>query len=395
MSGYTKRKCQNDFRQAIIDMNKYIKTIMPILPYEYNLEVIKGLLEKYYPHEMKALSVQYKYYQTKEKSLVKHKKSRYSLFLDVEGIILSSAVYKTIMSEKYISNHKTTFSKESTDIETKKLSSKREAKIKKIDDKIQRSLQKTQQVEPEFLDALMGLYDRKQTTQKDKVYILNELQKYYNDKVLKFFSKKIDTEYNIQLREMAFHYYQSVGFRPVLRKQKHMRVPSKNRNRKAFLKNDYAHQRFDILGTPEELEYRIENSKEQVLKHYDFFISHSSSDQKEVQALIENLNKNRKNVYCDWINDNDYLKRVLVGDATLNIIKNRMKQSKQLLFVLSKNSLSSIWCKYELNEFKNQEKEILYITVEDIQNKIFNYVPYSSEWFIDQYYEQLPLFKTN
>ena len=50
-------------------------------------------------------------------------------------------------------------------------------------------------------------------------------------------------------------------------------------------------QRFNIKAIPEELEYRIENSKEQQIKSFDFFISHSSNDYSLVQRLIQNLNE--------------------------------------------------------------------------------------------------------
>lgn len=89
--------------------------------------------------------------------------------------------------------------------------------VKKFMIKSKRQKVKTQQIEPKFLDVLMGLYDKKSTTQKDKVYIFVELQKYYCPKVIrffskKFFSKKADTEYNPQLRRMSFEHLQFLGF---------------------------------------------------------------------------------------------------------------------------------------------------------------------------------------
>ncbi len=64
-----------------------------------------------------------------------------------------------------------------------------------------------------------------------------------------------------------------------------------------------------IPQNPNELEYRIMNSKEQQIKRYDFFISHSSMDSRYVQELILFENKKSKNVFCDWINDADYFKK--------------------------------------------------------------------------------------
>ena len=42
---------------------------------------------------------------------------------------------------------------------------------------------------PKYIDVLIGLYERKSTSQKDKMYIMAELKKYYNDKVINFFFK--------------------------------------------------------------------------------------------------------------------------------------------------------------------------------------------------------------
>ena len=75
------------------------------------------------------------------------------------------------------------------------------------------------------------------------------------------------------------------------------------------------------------------------MKSYDYFISHSSKDSKEVQKLIYVENQQGKNVFCDWINDIDYLKRHLLCDATLKVLDEILIQSKALIFVQSENSL--------------------------------------------------------
>lgn len=96
-------------------------------------------------------------------------------------------------------------------------------KIARIDTKISNAKAKTQMVTPAFLDQLIGLYERKNTSQKDRVYIIHELKKYYNPKVIDFFYKLNDTELNRQLREIAFYHLQSFNYQPRLRRQKYMR----------------------------------------------------------------------------------------------------------------------------------------------------------------------------
>lgn len=98
-----------------------------------------------------------------------------------------------------------------------------------------------------------------------------------------------------------------------------------------------------------------------------------------------------KNVFCDWINDVDYLKRHLVCEATLKVIERRMEQSKTLIFVESENSRNSIWCKYELNYFSELKKPIFTITKENIDAGVFDLQPMNSDWYIDPDYKKLAL----
>lgn len=118
------------------------------------------------------------------------------------------------------------------------------------------------------------------------------------------------------MRWEAFYHLQSFNYQIRVIRQKYMQVYTKNKKRKNFLKNVYAKQTYKIPENPKELEYRIENSKEQKLKKYDYFISHSSKDYDSVQNLISFANNKGKDVFCDWINDADYLKRHLVCAAT-------------------------------------------------------------------------------
>ena len=110
-----------------------------------------------------------------------------------------------------------------------------------------------------------------------------------------------------------------------------------------------------------------------------------------MQALIVAENQLKKNVFCDWINDVDYLKRHLVCDATLKVIERRMEQSKALVFVESENSRNSIWCKYELNYFRGLGKPIFMITKDNIDAGVFDLQSMQSEWYLDPNYKKLAL----
>lgn len=171
-----------------------------------------------------------------------------------------------------------------------------------------------------------------------------------------------------------------------------MQVHTNNRKKKKNLKQEYAKQKFNIRAIPNELEYRINNNAmEQRLKSYDYFISHSSIDYENVQKLIYELNNKRKNVYCDWINDTDYLKRKLVCDATLMVIRKRIEQSKAIIWVESQESSDSIWVKYELNYAQRLNKPI-YCINRDYVEDLSRMYRLSDYWFFDEKYEEVKLY---
>lgn len=393
MTGFTKHKYQEDLQNIKKDFNNYIEKITLVLPKYYNLDSIIYLLQGYYPYEWQILNEKYEYYYKKDKKLKSlNKKVRYSMS-SPKKIIESLKVTQKLLSKQYKDIHILKFSSENQLKNEELLKKERIPKINKTKLKVEKAKLKAQEVEPHFLDELMGLYERKNTTQMDKVYILKELEKYYCPKVINFFRKKVDTEYNRQLREMAFYHLQGLSHFVVLRKQKYMRIPSKNKKRRKFLKEVYANESFNIESIPKELEYRIQNSKEQKIKDYDFFISHSSIDFREVQTIIKVLNSDKKNIYCDWINDKDYLKRHLVGNATKAVIEKRLEQSKKIIFIKSEASLQSDWVKYELNYFYSLKRPIFEISKDNIENGEYKYNILRELWFYDENYKDIDLFK--
>lgn len=313
--------------------------------------------------------------------------------LEPDRLIKTLPLFKKMLTKEYKEKYSKTFDEEKLRYKREEMLKNRQSKIKRVDEKIEKALSKTQRVTPIYLDKLIGLYERKRTTQKDKVYILLELKKYYSEKIINFFLKVNDTEINYQLRWEAFYHLQSFNFNPRARRQKYMQVHTKNKKRKKYLKEVYAKEKFNIPLNPDELEYRIKNGREQQLKEFDFFISHSSKDGKAVQKLITYQNENGKNIFCDWINDSDYLKRNLLCKATLNVIELRLQQSKNLIFVESENSKNSVWCKYELNYYSELDRPIYYITKEDIENNNFNIRLLEDKWFIDKNYKEEINFK--
>jgi hypothetical protein len=391
MAGVTK----HIYNREIIDIkkmwNEQLKHIANVLEKNYEDTDIVDTLKHYYPYEWESVEIKREYYQKKDKFIKKrYGKARYRMSSPIE-ILFECSMYKKLASDRYKENYNNDFSYERYLVERENLWNKRKNKIDRVTKKIEKAKSKTQQVTPIFLEKLIGLYERKNTSQKDKVYIILELQKYYSDPIIQFFFKLNDTELNKQLREIAFKYLQSFNYNPRLRRQKYMQVHTGNKKRKEYLKKIYPNEVYKIPKTPSELEYRIENAKEQKIKSYDFFISHSSKDSASVQKLIKYENSNNKNIYCDWINDNDYLKRHLLCDATLSVLESRLEQSDNLIFVESDYSKNSIWCKYELNYFLSLNKPIYTIKKQDIEEGQFLISKMEEEWFIDVNYKKMAL----
>ena len=387
--GVTKHIYDHEIRDIQDEWSKQLSSISKVLPKEYDKEDVVKLLKKYYPHEWHSVEFKKNYYDIKDKHIKKHKgKSRYNM-PGPECLLEFNPVFKHIISSQVRKQHMDNYSDEQWSYETEKLWNKRENKIKRINEKIEKATSKTQMVTPDFLDVLIGLYSRKNTSQKDKVYIINELMKYYNSKVINFFFKVNDTELNRQLREMAFKHLQSFNFQPRLRRQKYMQVHTKNKKRKEYLKKIYPNLTYSIPFNPEELEYRLELGKEQKIKKFKYFVSHSSSDAKTVQKLIDYENKQNNLVFCDWINDSDYLKRHLLCESTLKVIEWRLKQSEAMIFVRSQKSLESVWCKYELNYFHSLGGKIYVIDKENLDNGDFEFVIYNEKEYLDERYKQL------
>lgn len=391
MPGVTKHIFEHDIRDIMSMWSGQLKSIQGFLPQYYADIDIISMIKKFYPHEWESVEIKYWYYQRKDRDLKnRFGKARYNM-KKPEALLQSHDLYRKITSTQYRTMYAANFSEEEATKTENILWKKREPKIQKIDEKIAAAKAKTQQVTPSFLDQLIGLYERKNTSQKDRMYILLELKKYYSPKIIQFFFKLNDTELNQQLRWAAFYHLQSFNYHPRARRQKFMQVHTKNKKRRTYLKDVYPNEKYDIPKCPDELEYRIANAKEQKIKTFDFFISHSSKDSKSVQALILHENQQGKNVFCDWINDVDYLKRHLLCEATLKVLEKRLEQSKALLFVASSNSQESVWCKYELNFFLELGKPMYVILKEDIDSGIFAIRALEDKWFLDTNYKELAL----
>ena len=67
------------------------------------------------------------------------------------------------------------------------------------------------------------------------------------------------------------------------------------------------------------MEYRIENAKEQKIKSYDFFISHSSKDSASVQKLIKY--ENNRFIYSGKVNHDGNERIIKLDGVTGEVVE--------------------------------------------------------------------------
>ena len=179
MSGVTKHIFNQEVRDILSMWDCEIKTIEPLLPKEYSSGDIITLLKEFYPHEWHSVEIKYVYYQTKDRYIKrKFGKSRYHMKAP-EVLLMDASRCKKILSKEYQRIHFDNYTEESGVLARENLWLKRKPKIERVNQKIEKALSKVQQVTPSFIDQLIGLYERKNTSQKDRRYILLELKKYY------------------------------------------------------------------------------------------------------------------------------------------------------------------------------------------------------------------------
>lgn len=88
--------------------------------------------------------------------------------------------YKRIMSVENKNKHSSEHTEERACEARDNLWKVRKPKIERVNQKIELAKLKVQEVTPTYIQQLIGLYERENTSQKDKVYILAELKKYYS-----------------------------------------------------------------------------------------------------------------------------------------------------------------------------------------------------------------------
>ncbi|UTH74221.1 toll/interleukin-1 receptor domain-containing protein [Chromobacterium sp. IIBBL 290-4] len=357
MAGMLKRKYFSETQAFKREFTRPLSQISAALPSEYTEQTIIDLYKYYFPLGWIRLNKRYESYKKKDSFLQNvGKKARY-FHEEPIAFLLNLPKAKHLLSAGVRKTHKSEFSHERRMLAINALEEQRNKNTNSHNEKSRNARTLVQAIEPLHIDIFIYAYHKKGSTTQDKVEIFNELKKYECEKSIQFFHKLNDSERNDQIRRMAFSHLQKMGEFVKLRKRFKGKSKSYMTEREAF----------DV--TPKDLADRIERNSIQSQKAYDVFISHSYLDSKLVISIKNELNSKNISVYCDWTNDNDFLKRDLASEYTEVVLKKRIEQSKYLLLVITDNSIGqdgeikSKWVEMEISHAENISKQIYCINL--------------------------------
>ncbi|MDR6781353.1 MULTISPECIES: toll/interleukin-1 receptor domain-containing protein [Paenibacillus] len=367
MPGIAQRKYVGETMRINKTLSQILRHLSDVLPYNYTAETLLELFQDLYPKEWMELDQRYNHYKKKDAFLLKNgKKIRYKPDPPRDHFLNLPKV-NHMLSKGAIAKHQANFDMNSYQQKLENYKAKRQSAIQSRNEKIAKANELIQNVEPLYIDAFIAAYHKRGINIDGKLEIFKELQKYKSRKVIEFFYKLNDSERNNQIRDMAFRHLQSTGSYVKLRK--HYKGKKK----------EYMTERSQFYMTPLDLLNRIESNNVQNKKVYDVFISHSYKDSAIIKEIMKAFNKHSLNVYCDWTSDNDFLKRELVSDYTTVVLQKRLDQSRNLVFVKTKNSIESDWVKFELDYFSSLGKSIFCINLSGEEDMLFTGLDYNAE----------------
>lgn len=113
----------------------------------------------------------------------------------------------------------------------------------------------------------------------------------------------------------------------------------------------------------------MESCKEN--EDFDVFLSHSIDDYDLVLGVFILLKQQNLRVYVDWVVDKQ-LNRSSVNRETAAVLRERMKQSKSMMYISTENSSSSKWMPWELGFFDGLKPgRVAILPLLDAENQVY------------------------
>ncbi|MCU8094213.1 hypothetical protein L5M18_22155 [Shewanella sp. SM20] len=320
MPGKTKRKFVGETIKYKKSFRGPILKVMKTIAYEYTPEALLQNFQKFYPKKWKELNDRYNQYQGLDDFLVKSGKKRRYKHLSPPDFFKSLPIVKSVCSDNYKQQRQATFNEESMAQAVESMTNT----IKSP----QPSPLLMQEVDPYYLEVYIAAYHKRGSTHSEKLEIISELRKFNTERTQLFFQKLNSSERNNHIRNIAFNHLQELG--AFVRKRKGFKGKKKQ----------YHLEKVNFKVTQQDLAELLSSNSLQSTKTFDCFVSHSYKDSPLITDLKKQLNKHDIHIYYDWSSDNDFLKRELTSEFTEIVLKERIKQSRIVIFVQTNHSVS-------------------------------------------------------
>lgn len=355
MGKYVRRKIGEQIR-----MRKRLKTPLRItaesMPYGFADEDFFLTFQKAYPNLWNEVKVKYETDLTERSNRIKKglKVSELKKPSEITRDVASHILKKTRAIHKNLKDDQ----KAALQVKHEALIRKGERKSEEIKAKRTTAERSFQKATPKFAQQLIKEYFRLRRSDPldiDARYlILLECAKFKCKQVTIFLHKINACEKNIQLRRLAYNILEKFGQYPRLGRIR------KGKRGSTTIKT------VGLEENPTELLQFIYAKQHIIHQSFDVFLSHSYRAKNELLAMKDRLNSQGLVVYVDWINDAEMLAREKQNEDTFNVIFERLKQSKSLLFLACQQSLLSENTKKEVEFYKTLSRPIYYVNPDSI-----------------------------
>lgn len=359
--GRAKRKYISECIRFKKQFKKPLENISLIMPIGFEDELFFSEFKKYYNYLWDDICHKYQEYKRMDEGLSRKGFPKRYFFPSPIVFLKQVSVHK-IKAIRHYHNMGNCLNNAEQEQIKQQLSFKCQVKLNKRKSKKEENLLLTQTATPTYTNYFIKSYfDSKRNDPLDinrRYAILKEVSLYRSPVTIKFLHKVNASERNYTLRYYAFTVLQKFNISEVRFR--------KNRKGK---KRQGDTEKPDTINTPQELLQQIYNSQLEKMKSYDIFLSHSSIDKNEILKLKVLLNAQNINIYVDWVNDRESLRRELTNVDTAQVIIERLKNSKCLLYIHTEASLFSKWTPWELGYFHALGKKICVYTPNDTVEK--------------------------
>lgn len=348
--GRTQRKTSHYLELYRKKFKRKVNSVLEFTPPFTSEEGFLCLFEEIYPDDVRSMTKHYQFYQEKNKRRRKGK----PLYFPNPAVLLygiaASSIKKISKSEWNLE-----------DAESRKKAAIEESKFEQQTrkEKYRKSNISTQEVTPPYVIDLIDRY-WKESRELQRLYIVHECSKYKNSRTILFFRQVLSGEHDWFIKNTSFRILQKFDEVVYLPPKYHGRKKRHNNLVGVFgcnYKEDIGKGPVDIMK-----EF-FDNNYIQTLKDFDVFISHSVSDAKIVDNVVQHLNDLELVAFVDWKSDKDDLSRNKTDQHTPSVLQLRMKQSKCLLLIRTAESDSSIWVSWELGYYAALNRKMVVLEI--------------------------------